>query len=561
MAFGEAEQLTTRPDPCLSTSEILYGLAAVAGFEGLCQQIYRRIELDLPGAAENIFRCLLLVFKPVTLQELDLLVKHSSDNTVQSDPIQKQLRKCSPFVLIQGDYVYFTHERVTEFLIGKLLTNEVNKKGHLDFVSCGLNVVCSEILHYHPEPETYLHLYWLDHAKSLDDKIDDIDLNEYDFFLPSSANLRKKWWNIYKLHRHPPSGVDGYLLSHLAALCNKPILKKLNALGLVDQQTCLVAAARLGNMDVVEELLDLLKPDDPSSSFALYAALYEEAQRGHTGVTEKLETKQPQSGDANGVVIVPKSSDDCITEWLQDACSVASLQGFDALMELLQTMEPDARQRFVYEKARWPAVLHAVALGGRLDTSIVERLLKQVDGKAFDIVAANILQVAIEAGHDNVVRAILSSCSGVNVKAAPKEFGSCLRVAASEGYEDVIEFLIGPNATDDQGVLISAAARGRADMVKWFTDLYPNLKDVGNKALCAAAQKGHDNVVELLLKSETKNYQDALTTAAAGGHTAVVETFCKKLLSFEDTNGKAICAAQQGGHLEIINILLKKSRI
>jgi ankyrin repeat protein len=193
--------------------------------------------------------------------------------------------------------------------------------------------------------------------------------------------------------------------------------------------------------------------------------------------------------------------------------------------------------------------------------------------KVYDPELSTALIEASERGHLRVVRYL---CQLKN-KPEPYLIVEALRVAASNGRLNIIEFLLEPEnlvkplPKEVAEAFVSAASAGSLVAVQYFCQLKelehkPN-EDMVGKALGAAASKGHLKIIEFLLgtdnpvKSSSEDLAKALVSAASEGSLSGVDYLCslKELKNQFDRNlvGKALGAAASKGHVPIIEFLLK----
>ncbi|CAG8126012.1 unnamed protein product [Penicillium nalgiovense] len=188
------------------------------------------------------------------------------------------------------------------------------------------------------------------------------------------------------------------------------------------------------------------------------------------------------------------------------------------------------------------------------------------------------LQVAIEAGHPEVVQALLAAKTDVQVS---PEYGgrAALQAAAEAGHLEMVQALLEAKADTntypeygDWAALESAAESGHFEVVQALLVAKANVNASsaeceGRTGLQAAAGRGHLLVVQALVAAEAdinafpaKGRQTALQAAAGGGHLRVVQTL---LAANADANASptewgqtALQAAAEGGHLHVVQELL-----
>ncbi len=212
------------------------------------------------------------------------------------------------------------------------------------------------------------------------------------------------------------------------------------------------------------------------------------------------------------------------------------------------------------------------------------------------------LEIAITNGHADVVEWLADrieeqeykdKASNFNLRSLNKDHKPMMIVAVEKGYEDIVKIMllrnIDPDVRIDMSIsgkgknpLIVAAENGYTNIVdllltsKGDPDLLkigrarsdPNLQDLVNRtALMYAAQKGHIDIVKLLLNNKADpNKKDkwedtALILATIEGYESVVEL----LLDYgadpdaknKDKETALICAACKG-YYNIAKVLLEK---
>lgn len=114
----------------------------------------------------------------------------------------------------------------------------------------------------------------------------------------------------------------------------------------------------------------------------------------------------------------------------------------------------------------------------------------------------------------------------------PKDgrYGIALIAAAAGGHERIVEMLL--NEIADVNADGGYGAATRTTRIRIIVDILSDLKVItGNyrTALIAAAARGHQEIVEMLLNqyvdvnAESEHYGTALVAAAARGHEKIVE--------------------------------------
>ena len=185
---------------------------------------------------------------------------------------------------------------------------------------------------------------------------------------------------------------------------------------------------------------------------------------------------------------------------------------------------------------------------------------------------APLLSVFAHLGYVDMVHALVEF--GADVGAVNSEAGSApLAFAAAKGHLDVVRALLSHgaavNAVDrsDVSALVCAARQGHLDVVghmvsncEWNTDqvLDLGLNEAVQQAMVAAADKGHEQVLEFLLDmSEVKaDLPDTLM-----GQTGICSISNFPGFLFSKTilfPFLGLCAAAGNGHLKCCEILLRR---
>ncbi|KAI1404230.1 ankyrin repeat-containing domain protein [Hypoxylon fuscum] len=219
-------------------------------------------------------------------------------------------------------------------------------------------------------------------------------------------------------------------------------------------------------------------------------------------------------------------------------------------------------------------ILMIAVEGGHLE--IVERLLA---AKADVNAAGNgrtALQAAVKGGHLEIVERLLAAKTDVN--AAGYRDPTALQAAIEGSHLKIAERLLAAkadvNATGNyrgRTALQIAAKGGYLEIVEKFLAAKADVNAVGGytgrTALQAAVKGGHLEIVERLLAAKadvnaTGGYRGrtALQIAAGGGYLEIVEKLLAAKADVNATGGytgrTALQAAIKGGHLEIVERLL-----
>ena len=187
------------------------------------------------------------------------------------------------------------------------------------------------------------------------------------------------------------------------------------------------------------------------------------------------------------------------------------------------------------------------------------------------------LHVAAHVGHEQVVELLLAR--GANIKAKDDRGNTPLHEAAAKGHASVVRELLAHGADvwakndgDRTPLFVACERAGNVEVVEMLIravgDLREN-RDEGRSALWAASRRGHAGVVVLLLAKgapigERTGYYSLLFDAAFEAHLDVVRLLIAAGADVEardeDGNTSLHYAVRGGDHVEIVNLLLKRTR-
>ncbi|XP_067661560.1 ankyrin repeat domain-containing protein 50-like [Haliotis asinina] len=207
---------------------------------------------------------------------------------------------------------------------------------------------------------------------------------------------------------------------------------------------------------------------------------------------------------------------------------------------------------------------------------VIELLINhRADLSAIDKVGNNILHIACESGHVDVVQYLLS-LKLLDINSRVWNNWTPVMSATEEGHKEVIELLINHRADlsiIDKGgnnILHIACESGHIDVVQYFLSL--NCLDINSRGwrkwtpVMLAAYHGHNEVIKLLINHTAdlsisgKGGDNILHIACQSGHTDVVQYLLS--LNSLDINSRGwkkrtpVMLAAKGGHKEVIELLI-----
>ncbi|KAJ7102707.1 ankyrin repeat-containing domain protein [Mycena epipterygia] len=249
--------------------------------------------------------------------------------------------------------------------------------------------------------------------------------------------------------------------------------------------------------------------------------------------------------------------------------------------------EANAHGSYVYShQKRCGSALKAACFLGY--TEIARLLLENgADANGHEEEDGSPLQVAASHGFTEIVGFLLGKGADDNVLS--EKYGSALQAACREGHADVVGLLLENGANVDESSLQIVASKGHAEIVGLLLEKSANVnaqsKEYGS-ALTAASD-GYTQIVRLLLEHGAdvnggeKDDGGPLHVAASRGHTEIVNLLLAKgadanthgkyresqyrrrgpggryrAWDYEERCGSALKAACDGGHKEIVRLLL-----
>nr|POE77558.1 ankyrin-3 [Quercus suber] len=176
------------------------------------------------------------------------------------------------------------------------------------------------------------------------------------------------------------------------------------------------------------------------------------------------------------------------------------------------------------------------------------------------------LGVASMKGHVNIVELLLATFSN-----ADAQVFQAIALASGRGHADVIKVLLkklkSPDTLTGVDPLCVASGNGHADVVKLLlanSDVVKIKADHDHPALPAASENGHSEIVKLLLdngadiNAPSPWIGNALYAATYRGHKSTVKLLLERGADVNALGCSALEAASRGGHMELIQLLLRE---
>ncbi|KAJ1351398.1 Ankyrin repeat domain-containing protein 17 [Parelaphostrongylus tenuis] len=393
-----------------------------------------------------------------------------------------------------------------------------------------------------------------------------------------------------------PEAIDEFLLEHGGRVAIEMVYKALRlyaAAGLRKPPTraveALMAAAQEGpSQPDLERRGDSTDEDD-----AGYGANFDGLilLASSVGLTNLLTMLVRVCGSTNFTM-----EQDCTP--LMEACAAGNVRSVKCLLDLGADVN-------AYSITQNTPLIYAAAAGQ-------EKVVRMLIGQKCNLDLRNenghcALMEAASAGHLNIVKLLIQSGAKavfVNMNSEFKE--SPLTLAAYKGYTDVIEYLLSledyDRSTRDEElhtalmeaamdghlevarVLIQAGAPvnltseayespltlsccgGHAELAKLLIDAGANIEETNDEnytPLMEAAREGYVQVVKVLLENGAQvnatteeTMETALTVAACGGFTEVLDVLVKYGGDLELGTNTPLMEAAQEGHASTVNYIL-----
>ncbi|XP_067661816.1 serine/threonine-protein phosphatase 6 regulatory ankyrin repeat subunit B-like [Haliotis asinina] len=278
-----------------------------------------------------------------------------------------------------------------------------------------------------------------------------------------------------------------------------------------------------GHIDVVQYLLSLKLLGINSRGWNKRTPVMFAAEEGHKEVIELLINHRAD------LSIIDKGGNNI----LHIACKNGHIDVVQYLFSL-NSLDINSRGR----KKRTP-VMFAAEEGYK---KVIELLINhRADLSIIDNVGNNILHIACQSGHIDVVQYLLS-LNSLDINSRGRKKRTPVMLAADHGHKEVIELLINHRAD------LSISGKG------------------GDNILHIACQSGHIDVVQYLLSlnsidinSRGWKKRTPVMSAAKGGHKEVIELLINHRadLSISGKGGDNILhIACQSGHIDVVQYLL-----
>ena len=445
---------------------------------------------DDPSFAKRALQIVLVAGRPLTLEEMDIALhvdeQTSSYNDLElegSPRLQETLpSRCGLMISIIHSKVYFIHQTVKEFLLGKVgtkcLTGRVWQQS-LDLAESHylLAKICLRSISF-----SEINMYQASLCNALlPEDAREMEPNAYcqsHMFLSYSA----VYWADHFRDQESNQG-----MKTVERFLENGDSRSVTGRRGRDYGTILQAASFGGHKEVVQMLLE--KGAEVNVQGGFYGnALQAASAGGHETIVQIL---LKEGADVN-----VQGGDD------GNALQAASAGGHEKIVQMLlkEGAEVNAQGGF-YGNA-----LQAASAGGH--ETVVQMLLEKgaevnVQGGFY----GNALQAASYKGHETVVQMLLEK--GADVNAQGEFYVNALQAASAGGYETIVQMLLKEGADvnvqggDDGNALQAASAGGHEKIVQMLLKEGADVKDQGGfygNALQAASYKGHETVVQMLLE-------------------------------------------------------------
>jgi len=474
-----------------------------------------------PLFARKVLQIVLVAGRPLTLDEMDVALNVNKQTSSYTNleregfsRLQETLpSRCGLMVSIIQSKVYFIHQTVKEFLLGKVGINPPAERIWQQSLSleeshCLVAEICLRSITF-----SEIQLDRANLCNALLPKNDrEMEPNEYCqnyVFLSYSAI----YWAEHYCNTNNSKGMK----------IVERLLDTSDCCSIIGQDDCdygttLHAASAGGHEKIVQILLDK-KADVNAQGGAYGTALAAASRGGHEKIVRILLNKKVDVNAQGGVH--------------GTALATASLEGHEKIVQILLNKKADvnAQGEDYYDTA-----LAAASLGGQ--EKIVQILLdKKADVNAHGGAYGTALAAASRGGHEKIVQILLNKKADVNAHGG--HYGTALAAASAEGHEKIVQILLNKKADVnahggiyDDTALAAASAEGHEKIVQILLNKKADVNAQGGAhgtALAAASAGGHEKIVQILLDKKADInahggvYGTALTTASAGGHEKIVQ--------------------------------------
>lgn len=355
----------------------------------------------------------------------------------------------------------------------------------------------------------------------------------------------------------------------------------------MDPRTPLVAAARVGNLEIGKLLVEAGAKVDfqaPRDETPIMAAAESNALDFVKYLHQKgADINKKQQGEGSVLSVAARAGSLEVVKYLlaEGADIQANVAGEGTPLSVASRSGHLEVVKYLLSKG---AKINADTRGEGTPLSVASRsghlpVVKYLLDKGANINAQSIgegtpLSVAARSGHLEVVEYLLERGADINTDSRGE--GTPLSVAARSGHLPVVKYLLskGANINADsrgEGTPLSVAARsGHLEVVKYLiaqkADL--NAESVGEGTpLSVAARSGHLSVVKYLLNqgadinAEARGEGTPLSVAARSGHLNVVTFLLDQGADIEGSargEGTPLTVAARSGHLDVVKFLVKK---
>lgn len=528
------------------------------------QRILCNIDISSIEDAKRILTLLCFASRPLTVKELidgiavetTLLrlnvrrrfhnasdIQEICSSLIEVDLDTNDMTKISGEDIIKG-YVRLAHSSVEEYL-----TSESVLRG--DAAKLSINKGSA-----HAEIALICLIYLLEPGLSRTSSVEDV-LENY----PLAPFAAKYWHYHYKRAEHQISKLDGLILELFQNRCSF-----ISWIQLHDpddsrsQHNFLLSsdhiagpiyyASLLGLGQILRQLIDIQQQQNVTADSIPLA------------VASKIQGVNVLEGEQGSALQAASSMghEDIVRLLLEKGASVntrggkygnalqtASYMGHETIVRILIKNGADVNAQC----GKYGNALQAACYEGH-ETIIRLLIDHRADVNAQGGFFGTALQAASAEGHIKIVRLLIENLANVNAQGG--YFGTALEAAYAEGHEMVVKFLTEMSAAfktnpgANSRVTVSSVAPTQSDRElerllttyqgKWVrsdVEILPNAeaRRIYHMALTAAAEKGHEKIIRLLIKKMTNanaqgKYDEVMLTALSKGHEKIVRLLLEK---------------------------------